>query len=189
MAGHVLSASRRALGGHAAARRGESAARGVARKAAIHSALPAAAVGAWRGDGEDGIAAPRRAWGLMQQSPSMPSAGTDGPCPRRWGAGNGYKLLKQARMRAPGRDESARICFAVSLMAHGARAMPRPGRVGGRRRSAHPGGAAQDDRPAGGVRRARRPAAAAGEAAALGGSQAPTFGTCDPTFGICVSLP
>ncbi len=47
--------------------------------------------------------------------------------PAQVGAGNDHKMLKQARMRTPGMDESAGICSA-SPVAHGARAMPRPGR-------------------------------------------------------------
>jgi len=52
---------------------------------------------------------------------NMPSADPDEPCPRRWGIENGYKLLKQTRMRTPGRDENVRIfCFVASLMVHNA---------------------------------------------------------------------
>jgi len=46
MVEYVFSTSRRTLGGHVAARKRENAAREVARKVAIHSALLAAAGGA-----------------------------------------------------------------------------------------------------------------------------------------------
>jgi len=52
---------------------------------------------------------------------NMPSVDPDGPCPRRWGAENGHRLLKQTRMRTSSRDENVRIfCFVVSLMVHNA---------------------------------------------------------------------
>ncbi len=62
----------------------------------------------------------------------MPSADPDEPCQRRWGIENGYKLLKQTRMRTPGRDENVRIfCFVVSLMVHNAWTMLHSDRGGG----------------------------------------------------------
>ncbi len=60
---------------------------------------------------------------------NMPSVDPDEPCPRRWGIENGCKLLKQTRMRTPGRDGNVRaFCLVVSLVVHNAWAMLHPGR-------------------------------------------------------------
>jgi len=110
----------------------------------------------------------------------MPSADPDEPCQRRWGIENGYKLLKQTRMRTPGRDENVRIfCFVVSLMVHNAWTMLHSDRGGGgRRQPEDPGEVAHVSERAGGMQRVWHPAEAEAseEAAALGGSQVPTLG-------------
>jgi len=63
---------------------------------------------------------------------SMPSADPDAPCPRGRGTGIGHRMPRQARMRAPGGDESARLtCFVATPMARNARAVMRPGRRAG----------------------------------------------------------